>query len=304
VAVRDVPSVSRHDLDLPRIGLVHSWQNTQNEGWVRYAFDQFGIPYTYLSTQQLRDSARIASLDVLVLPYVSDNARAIVGGQAMTGPPVPWRRNAETPNLGIYDETDDVRPGIGLPGMATLEAWLRRGGVLITEGGTSSVPVQYGLAPGVDIQDARALRVRGTVVRARLTDGRSPIMYGYADTVSVYFNQSPLFATDTTTERGTEQARDSSQVAETRRQRPRVVLRFARTDSLLISGLLESGSELASRPAVVDVQYGQGHVVLFAIRPFWRWETQGSFAMGFNTLMNWNDLGAAWPAPMAERRRR
>jgi hypothetical protein len=303
VAVREVPNVARHDLDLPRIGLVHSWLNTQNEGWVRYAFDRFGIPYTYLSTQQLRDSARIANLDVLVLPYVSDNARAIVSGQAMTGPPVPWRRTAETPNLGGYDETDDVRPGIGLAGMATLEAWLRHGGVLITEGGTSAVPVQYGLAPGVDIQESRTLRVRGTVVRARVADARSPIMYGYADTVAVYFNQSPLLQTDTTAERGTEQARDSSQVAETRRLRPRVVLRFAKADSLLISGLLESGGELASRPAVVDAQLGRGHVVLFAIRPFWRWQTQGSFAMGFNTLLNWNDLGIGWPSPVAARRR-
>jgi len=304
VAVRDVPSVARHDLDLPRIGLVHSWQNTQNEGWVRYAFDRLAIPYTYLSTQQLRDSALIAGLDVLVLPYISNNARAIVAGQAMTGPPVPWRRNAQTPNLGGYDETDDVRPGIGLAGMAVLEGWLRNGGVLITEGGTASVPVEFGLAPGVDIQDARSLRVRGTVVRARLTDARSPIMYGYADTVSVYFNQSPLFATDTTTERGTEQARDSNQVADARRERPRVVLRFARADSLLVSGLLESGSELASRPAVVDAQVGRGHVVLFAIRPFWRWETQGSFAMGLNTLLNWNDLGTGWPPRVAARRGR
>lgn len=302
--VRDVPSVARHELDLPRIGLVHSWQNTQNEGWVRYAFDRFGIPYTYLSTQQLRDSARLAGLDVLVLPHVTDNARAIVNGQPLAGPPIPWRRTSETPNLGGYDETDDVRPGIGLAGMARLDEWIRRGGVLITEGGTASVPVEFGLAPGVDISDARQLRVRGSIVRSVVRDRRSPIVYGYPDTLSVYFNQSPLFQVDTTTERGSERQRDSTVLADQRRMRPRVVLGFhARQDSLLVSGLLDGGSELAGRPAVVDVQVGSGHVVLFAIRPFWRWETQGSFALAFNALLNWNDLGTGWPPPSAARRR-
>jgi hypothetical protein len=306
VTVAAVPSVARHDLDLPRIGLVHSWQNTQNEGWVRYAFDHYAIPYTYLSTQQMADSARLARFDVLFLPYISDNARSIVSGQPMVGPPVPWQRTTLTPNLGGIDSTDDVRPGIGLAGLATLQSWLSRGGLLITEGGTSAVPVQYGLAPGVDITEPRTLRVRGSVVRSRVTDRRSPITYGYSDTVSVYFNQTPLFQTDTTAERGTEQARDTAMVTAQRRLRPRVVLRFGRPDSLLVSGLLENGSELASRPAIVDVPVGRGHVVMFAIRPYWRWETQGSFAFGFNALMNWNDLdaGRVTEAPSGNRTRR
>ena len=297
VSVQSVPSVARHDVDLPRIGLVHSWQNTQNEGWVRYAFDRFAIPYTYLSTQQLRDSSRLARFDVLVLPFISNDPRGIVNGQPMIGPKVPWMRTPQTPNLGGPDSTDDVRPGIGFAGLASLQAWIRNGGTLITEGGTAAVPVQYGLAPGVDITEPRQLRARGSVLRSRVADRRSPITYGYADTVSVYFNQTPLFQTDTTAERGTEQARDTAILAEQRRIRPRVVLQFMRTDSLLISGLLENGGELANRAAIIDVPVGRGHVVLFAIRPFWRWETQGSFGFGFNTLLHWNDLGTSRPLP-------
>ncbi len=304
MSVGSVPSVPRHDLDIPRIAVVHSWLNTQNEGWVRYAFDHFAIPYTYLSTQQLRDSALISRFDVLVLPYVTDNARAIVNGQPMVGPPVPWKRTAETPNLGGIDSTADVRPGIGLLGMATLDSWIRRGGLLITEGGTASVPIQYGITSGVDITEPRQLRARGSVVRSRIVDRSSPITYGYPDGVSVYFNQTPLFQVDTSGERGTEQERDSALVAQTRLARPRVVLQFARTDSLLVSGLLESGSELAGRPAIIDAQVGRGHVVMFAIRPFWRWETQGSFGFAFNAIMNWNDLGVGWPAREGRRRAR
>ena len=31
---------------------------------------------------------------------------------------------------------------------------------------------------------------------------------------------------------------------------------------------------------------------MFAIRPFWRWQTQGTYILGLNTLMHWNDLNA------------
>ncbi len=293
VTVRELPGVARHELDLPRIALVHSWQNTQNEGWVRYAFDRFEIPYTYLSTLELRDSSALARADVIVLPFISNDAAGIVSGMSTAGPPIPWRRTAETPNLGGYDETDDVRPGIGLLGLARLEAWVRRGGLLITEGGTAAVPVTYGLAPGVQISQTPSLRVRGSVLRANIRDRSSPLAYGYPDTMAVYFNQQPVFQVDTAQPRPTEQARDPEVVAEQRRMRPRIVLGFHRNaDSLLVSGLLEGGSALAGRPALVDVPLGSGHVVLFAIRPYWRWETQGSFGFGWNALLNWNDLGA------------
>ena len=42
---------------------------------------------------------------------------------------------------------------------------------------------------------------------------------------------------------------------------------------------------------------GKGHVVMFAIRPFWRWQTQGTYSLGFNSILNWNDLEAGKAAP-------
>ena len=73
----------------------------------------------------------------------------------------------------------------------------------------------------------------------------------------------------------------------------RVVLKFpAKADDMLLSGTLEGGNTLESRAQLVDESIGKGHVVMFAIRPFWRWQTQGTFAMGFNAIMNWNDLSA------------
>ncbi len=72
--------------------------------------------------------------------------------------------------------------------------------------------------------------------------------------------------------------------------RPRVVLRFAEEKDLLVSGMLAGGSELAGKPAVLDVPVGKGHVVMFANNPMWRHETHGSFSLLFNSALNYDHL--------------
>ena len=61
---------------------------------------------------------------------------------------------------------------------------------------------------------------------------------------------------------------------------------------VLLSGGLVGGEAIAGRPAVVDATLGKGHVILFGMRPFWRFQTQGSFFLAINAMLNWNDLGA------------
>ena len=78
---------------------------------------------------------------------------------------------------------------------------------------------------------------------------------------------------------------------------PRVVLRFAPEKSLWASGMLAGGGELAESPGVVDVPVGRGHVVLFAINPMWRQETQGSFMLVLNAALHWDHLAAGWKPP-------
>ena len=74
--------------------------------------------------------------------------------------------------------------------------------------------------------------------------------------------------------------------------RARVVLRYADAKDLLISGLVEGGGEIAQHPAVVDAPFGKGHVVMFSINPVWRGETQGTYSLVLNTVMNYDSLNA------------
>ena len=72
-------------------------------------------------------------------------------------------------------------------------------------------------------------------------------------------------------------------------------------NDMLLSGTLQNGQLLAGRAQVVDSRLGNGHVVSFAIRPFWRWQTQGTYFLGFNTILNWNDLDAGTTPAAATR---
>jgi hypothetical protein len=72
--------------------------------------------------------------------------------------------------------------------------------------------------------------------------------------------------------------------------RARVVLRYADAKDLLISGLVQGGGEIAQHPAVVDAPVGKGHVVMFSINPVWRGETQGTYSLVLNTVMNFDSL--------------
>lgn len=74
---------------------------------------------------------------------------------------------------------------------------------------------------------------------------------------------------------------------------PRTVLRFtSNVNDLLVSGLLDGGSEIANQPVVVDVPAQKGHYVVFANNPMYRGETIGSYGFIWNALLNFDNLGA------------
>jgi hypothetical protein len=72
--------------------------------------------------------------------------------------------------------------------------------------------------------------------------------------------------------------------------RPKVILRYASSKELLLSGLLENGDPVAEHPAVVQARYGNGDVLLFANNPVYRGETIGSYALVFNAIVNFGHL--------------
>jgi hypothetical protein len=351
-ATGSAPDVPTHELDVPRIGYVHSWRRTQDEGWVRGALDHYGIPYDYFSELRVVEGDLRARYDVIVYPHVGGSPEAHLHGLEVDGElPLPYRRTEKTPNLGNVDEADDIRGGMGLEGLVALADFVRAGGMLLVEGSTSALFPEYGLTPGVAVERPDGLIAPGSVHRGVIVDPSSPIAYGYeGDQLPVFFrndvvldaggtptsgsggspwaNTTPMATRpglapldpsatpddsvpdDAADDAADDASGDGADEADTidpsgafastvgrfaglGERDPRVVLAFPDDPAqMLLSGTLSGGEALAARAQVIDVPLGDGHVAMFAIRPFWRWQTQGTFFLGFNAILNWNDLGA------------
>ena len=195
VGVEKLPDVKSHELAVPRIAIVHTWTNTQNEGWYRIEFDKLQIPYTYISDHVIRNTPNLREkFDVLIFPPVGGSAQTIVNGMPMSGDPMPWKESAVTPNFGNSpDQTADMRGGMNVSGVANLQKFIEDGGLFITIGTVSQVPIDYGITNGVSIQTPDKLQARGSIYNSTFADRKSPIAYGYDASLPIYFNQSPVF---------------------------------------------------------------------------------------------------------------
>jgi hypothetical protein len=199
IAIGAAPSVKMHPVRAPSVAFVHTWLSTQTEGWWRLALDDMKIPYDYMSTQTLAKIDDLsAKYDVILFPPVgfSSSPTAIINGMPMAwGNPLPWKNTPETPNLvGKNDSTDDMRPGLGLDGLAKLQAFVQKGGVLLTATDTSRFATETGLTTGVSTSSSQKMKIVGSVLGARLVDGASPIAYGYDEKLSVYCDNGPIFS--------------------------------------------------------------------------------------------------------------
>ena len=339
-AVASAPAVASHPLTAPRVGYLHSWLRTQDEGWWRLALDRHGIPYTYFADTEARKGRLRDRYDVIIYPSVGSTAGEAVAGVPKDGPdPIPYRKSALTPNLGVLDRADDIRGGLGLDGLNELKKFVEAGGTLIGDGSTVEALTEYGVARGVTLTRPSELYTKGAIMRGVFADKTSPLTYGYVGgQMPVYFSQAPVLTVgppgrpaltgndlaqnltpnavpglvlplepmpDTpppakTPERGVSAVfiPGASTATAAPARLPRAVMRFpSKADDILLSGLLSGGEALTDKALVVDAPLGKGHMVLYALRPFWRWQTQGSYFLGFNAILNWDRLDAGLPPP-------
>jgi hypothetical protein len=187
VSLGAVPSVAMHDAPVPRIAMMHTWGGTQTEGWWREALDKLHVPYDYISTQTVSHEGGLrAKYDVIIFaPVGRSSTQQIVSGMPMWGSPLPWQKTDLTPNLTI-DSTDDMRPGLGLDGVAHLRDFVEKGGLLITSEDTAQFAIDEGLAPGVFVNHAATVHVVGSVLGAQFVDHKNPAAWGYGDNLAVY----------------------------------------------------------------------------------------------------------------------
>jgi hypothetical protein len=200
IALPAAPQVAMHPARAARVAILHTWTGTQTEGWWRLAFDVMRIPYTYISVQDIARTADLNALyDVILFPPAGGSTKSIVDGLPMWRNPMPWKHTPETPNIGTWAQTDDIRPGMGFEGLANLQRFVARGGVLVGVTNTAGFAVTYGFTNGVTTGEAPRGHVVGSILRTRVVDGASPIMYGVRDSLAVYSESGESFTVSNTT---------------------------------------------------------------------------------------------------------
>lgn len=201
---------------LPRIAIMHTWLNTETEGWWRQALDKMDVAYDYISTQDVsRDGdlrskydailfAPVGRIGVHPLRKTQVGTRQIIDGLPMYGKPLPWQTTDLTPNIGKIDSTPDMRPGLGYSGVENLKRFVSAGGLLITAQDTARFAIDIGLAPGVFVTPRKDLKVVGSVLQASFADRHGPVAAGYdSDDLAVYSAKGLSFTVSNST-RGSE----------------------------------------------------------------------------------------------------
>ena len=279
------PDVATVPVDLPRLAVFSTWGRTQEVGWVRHAFDTFGIAYELIYKERIRRGALRQAYEVILIPSQATTGKSLVYDIQRKAGPLAYRKDPQFPTLGTYGESDDVTGGMGLQGVTELQKFVEDGGVLITLGASSYMPAEFGLLPEVTAnRPTGAFYAPGPIVQAEILRKDHPIFYGYSTAnLPVRYANGPLFEVP------------EDDVAE------QVLMRFTGGDDGVLSGLMRGAAETRRRPAIVATPVGKGRVVAFATNPCYRWQNHGEFGMLFNAaVLFWNDLPAnAAPAAPA-----
>jgi hypothetical protein len=286
-----MPSTQTVDVDLPRIAIYTTWSNTEKVGWVRLAFDRWEIPFDLIHKDHVQPGANLrAKYDVIVMPHQAGSGKGIVYEQPKLSKPLAYRKNDTFKSLGMYAETDDVRGGMGIEGVAELARFVDQGGLLMTFGVASYFPAEFGVTRHVDAQRPTGnWYAPGPYVQAEVQQARHPVLFGYdAKTIPMRWGDGPLLQI---AGQGGPFGPDPS--AQNRPDAPQVLVRFAGGDSGVLSGLMRGADQLRNRPAIVDAPVGKGRVLMYVNNPIYRWQTFGEHALVFNALLFHNDLGTA-----------
>jgi len=288
-ALDAVPAVRSHDADAPRVAIYTQWAQTQELGWYRHAFDQFGIPFDLIYKERVVQGNLAADYDVILMAAQNINRAAVMAPKSAK--PQPYVKSSEYKYLGMYGESPDASGGFGEAGVRAFEAFLEAGGTLITAHNASRFPVEFGFARSVDIETfpPAVVNAQKPLVNAEIVRTDHPVFYGYdTDVIPVKFGQGQfVFRTG---------------VADA----DKVLIRFQGGADSVLSGLMVGADNIRNRAFGVDIpraHNGRGRVIMFSSNPVYRWQNHGEFNMIFNAILNWNDVPAAAPAKQTEPQR-
>jgi hypothetical protein len=285
------PDVKRHSLDLPRLAVLQTWFDTQSAGWVRMIFDDQKVPYALIMDGDVRRGGLRERFDLILYPDTGRSLKDIATGIDPRHSPLAFTKTPAFPSHGTPTSSPDITSGLTWSGLQNLEDFVRQGGVLVTLGGASTVPLDGGIARDVRQATVKGLTAPGSELHARFRRPEHPLAYGYPETTSVFRAPGPVYAVRRVDEGrivlqwGTRIPKEDE--AETA---PEDKKKEEDKEPLVVSGGIKGGDELVGKPALLDIPTGKGRVIAFNFDPIHRYQTESDFRLVWNAILNWNDL--------------
>jgi hypothetical protein len=246
----------------PRLGLYQPWTANIDEGWTRLVLDNFEFQYASVHNAEIRAGDLRQRYDCLVLP--SAGSSSIVNGAAV-------------------DTTEpQYAGGIGAEGIVALQGFVSEGGTLVCLDASCNFPIDHFRIPvrnALRDKEAKGFFCPGSVLRVWV-DRQHPVGYGMPEWASGYFTRSQAFEV-------TEKPKkpDADPRSPEARCPTQVISRYSDT-VLLESGWIRSPECIADKPAIVEVQYGAGRIILLGFRVQHRGQPHGTFALLFNAILS------------------
>jgi hypothetical protein len=246
----------------PRLGLYQPWTASIDEGWTRLVLDNFEFGYTSVHNAEIRAGNLKERYDCLILPSLS--AGSIINGRAVD--------TTEPQYVG----------GIGSDGIVVLQNFVQDGGTLICVDRSCNLPIEHFNVPVRNILSGKSSKdfyCPGSVLRISV-DQKHPVGYGCPQWVSGYFARSQAFELIEESKKEDKDPRSPGV-----RFPARVVARYSDT-VLLESGWIRGEKLIADKPAIVEVQYGDGKIILLGFRIQHRGQPHGTFRLLFNAILS------------------
>lgn len=312
VAVGAAPDVASHAAPAPRLGVWVPWADTDTIGWLRYSLDQRHIPYIYVRDEDIRAGKLHDKYDVLLYGHVDLELAEQIQGIPKAWGPMAFKKTRATPSLGTPAESDDITGGVGWSGLAEVQRFVDSGGLLITLGNGSMLPLEGGIVRGVRRESGgvprstagggaaaaaaandAVTRTPGAHLRVSFARPDHPIAYGYPAHTEVFRQNFALYATP---RRWLRMAYCTS-CLDGPIDPSGVVLQWGdvggqggASQPFVISGQAWGESNLIGRPAIFDLPQGAGHVVAFNFNPLHRDLNRGDQRMLWNAIINWRAI--------------
>jgi Zinc carboxypeptidase len=238
-----------------RVGIYQGRRGNMDEGWTRYVFDTFNVPFESLRDAGLSEGNLRAHFDAIVLP--SDRTRE---------PADPEAAGIET--------------GMSSEGLVNLARFVEDGGTLICLDGSCGPLIKNWRLPlknSLEGLRSNDFYCPGSILGLDV-DTSSPIARTMSKDVNAFFINSSAF------ELIDKPAPKSRDVYEgLTRAEVKVIARYAK-DSVLRSGWLRGEERVRDRIALAEIGIGKGRLVLFAFRPQHRGQTWGTFPFIWNAI--------------------